>query len=96
MSCRFCEQSNAGRIEPAFDILRKMIELHKAGINADIETVAISGSTEFGGEIPAFKIRLYSGVVDIVRFIPQYNAPFIETVIDAMLQDFKKGVKHEL
>lgn len=81
MSCNFCAQNNAGRDEPAFDILRKMVELNRLGVYLEI-SIDITN---------AFKIRLYSGNVEIVRYIPHYNAPFMESVIDAMLQDLKKG-----
>ena len=79
MSCSYCRLPE--RNEPAFDVLRKMIELNGLGVNAEIST----------DDVYSFRIRLYSGVVEIVRFIPHYQTPFMESIIDAMLKDLKKG-----
>lgn len=79
MSCNYCRLPE--RNEPSFDVLRKMIELNRLGVYMEI-SIDITN---------AFKIRLYSGNVEIVRYIPHYNAPFFESVIDAMLKDLKKG-----
>ena len=84
MSCNYCRLPE--HKEPAFDVLRKMIELNRLGVYIEI-SIDITN---------AFKIRLYSGNVEIVRYIPHYNAPFVESVIDAMLQDLKRGLDYEL
>lgn len=89
MSCNFCRLPE--RNEPTFDVLQKMIELNRLGVNVEIGTAEIKGSTEYHGGTPAFSIRLYSGGVEIVRRVPQYNRWFVETVIDEMLKDLQKG-----
>lgn len=83
MNCNYCMTPE--RKEPAFDILQKMIELNRLDVCIEISIARI--------ETDAFKIRLYSGGVEIVRYIPFYKAPFMEIVIDAMLQDLKKGAQ---
>ncbi len=88
-NCEFCRLPE--RNGPPFDVLRKMIELNRLGVNLEIRTAEIKGSTEYHGATPAFSIRLYSGGVEIVRILPQYNYLFVESVIDAMLKDLKKG-----
>lgn len=89
MNCNYCRLPE--RNEPSFDVLRKMIELNRLGVNLEIRTAEIEGSTEYHGATPAFSIRLYSGGVEIVRKVPQYNYLFVATVIDEMLKDLKKG-----
>ena len=79
MNCNYCRLPE--HKEPAFDVLRKMIELNRLGVNAEIST----------DNVYCFKIRLYSSDVEIVRFIPHYQTPFMESIIDAMLKDLKKG-----
>lgn len=85
MSCNYCRLPE--RNEPTFfDVLQKMIELNRLGVYMEI-SIDITN---------AFKVRLYSGNVEIVRYMPHYNAPFMESVIDAMLQDLKRGLDYEL
>lgn len=84
MNCNYCRLPEHN--EPSFDVLQKMIELNRLGVYMEI-SVDITN---------AFKIRLYSGNVEIVRYILHYNAPFMESVIDAMLQDLKRGLDYEL
>lgn len=79
MNCNYCRLPE--RNEPSFDVLRKMVELNRLGVYMEI-SIDITN---------AFKIRLYSGGVEIVRFIPHYQTPFMESIIDAMLKDLKKG-----
>lgn len=79
MNCNYCRLPE--RNEPSFDVLQKMIELNGLGVNAEIST----------DDVYSFRIRLYSGDVEIVRFIPHYQTPFMESIIDAMLKDLKKG-----
>lgn len=81
MSCNYCRLPE--RNEPAFDILRKMVELNRLGVKAEIST----------DDTYCFKIRLDSGNVEIVRFIAHYHIPFMEQIIDGMLQDLKKGAQ---
>lgn len=83
MSCNYCRLPE--RNEPSFDVLQKMIELEQSGVNVNIMTAKINGTT------PAFRVRLYSGGVEIVKYIYHYNAPFMESIIDEMLKDLKKG-----
>ena len=89
MNCNYCRLPE--RNEPSFDVLRKMIELNRLGVEFKIATDEIAGSTEYHGGTPAFRISLYSGGVEIERMIPFYQLPFMESVIDAMLKDLKKG-----
>lgn len=81
MNCNYCRLPE--RNEPTFDVLQKMIELNGLGVNAEIST----------DDVYSFRIRLYSGGVEIVRFIPHDQTPFMESIIDAMLKDLKKGAQ---
>lgn len=83
MSCNYCRLPE--RNEPSFDVLQKMIELEKSGVNVNIMSAMINGT------LPAFRVCLRSGGVEIVKYINHYNAPFMESVIDEMLKDLKKG-----
>lgn len=83
MNCSCCRLPE--RNEPTFDVLQKMIELEQSGVNVNIMTAKINGTT------PAFRVRLRSGDVEIVKYIYHYNAPFMESIIDEMLKDLQKG-----
>lgn len=89
MNCNYCRLPE--RNEPSFDVLRKMIELNRLGVNVEIGTAEIAGLTEYHGATPAFSIRLYFGGIEIVRRVPQYNYLFVEKVIDEMLKVLPKG-----
>lgn len=79
MNCNYCRLPEHN--ETPFDVLRKMIELNRLGVNVEIST----------DNVYSFRIRLYSADVEIVRFISHYQTPFMESIIDAMLKDLKKG-----
>lgn len=83
MNCNYCRLPEHN--EPAFDVLQKMIELERSGVNVNIMSAMINGT------LPAFRVCLRSGGVEIVKYINHYNAPFMESVIDEMLKDLKKG-----
>ena len=80
--CNYCKAP-----EPVerFDVLAKMLELQKKGVTLTISTARINGET------PAFRIRMFSDGVEVMKYIYFYDAPFLETKIDSMFAELKRG-----
>jgi len=81
-NCNFCKLPDR---TGAPDILAKMLEIQKKGINVSISTAKVNGGT------PAFRIRMYVDGVEIVKYRYFYDAPFLEMVIDSMVEELKRG-----
>ena len=87
MNCGYCiTPDNYGSENKgfAYDILRKMIILDGRDIKTEIGTAAKD-------ERVVFKITLSRDGVSIVRFVELYDAPNLESVIDAMVNDLTRG-----